>query len=56
MLEFDRPRSMGWRRPEGSASLSHLAMEEQLGMKLVQKEIPFDVIVIEQIEKNPVEN
>jgi uncharacterized protein (TIGR03435 family) len=42
-------------RPDPGADLFH-ALEQQLGLKLVPKKLPFDVIVIDAIDKRPTNN
>ncbi len=55
MLEFDPAPLAGGDDPKGAPILP-VAMEQQLGLKLVQKKLPFEVVVVERIEKNPVDN
>jgi uncharacterized protein (TIGR03435 family) len=41
--------------PAGAPSL-FLALQQQLGLQLVRKKIPFDAVVVDSIDKRPDEN
>jgi uncharacterized protein (TIGR03435 family) len=55
-LEYD-PRPAAGTHGEADASpMLSVAIEQQLGLKFVDKKLPFEVIVIDHVEKNPIDN
>lgn len=50
--------SLGWVPPSaaGDAPSIYTALQDQLGLKLESKKAPFDVIVVDRVEKTPTEN
>ena len=58
-LEFTRkfrvPLRSGPADPPVAPSLS-IALQQQLGLQLVAKKLPFDVMVVDSVDKLPTEN
>jgi uncharacterized protein (TIGR03435 family) len=50
--------SLDWVPPNaaGDAPSIYTALQDQLGLRLESKKAPFDVIVVDRIDKNPTEN
>jgi uncharacterized protein (TIGR03435 family) len=57
-LEFAPPRRPPGAPPDDNNPLPSIfnAVQEQLGLKLDEKKLPFDVLVIDRVEKIPAEN
>ena len=58
-LEFDPRAATGGTSVDGqepSAPDIFIAIQQQLGLKLIDAKAPFDVVVVDQVEKTPSEN
>jgi uncharacterized protein (TIGR03435 family) len=60
-LEFERPQGApssagGGGDPADSFPSIFTAVQEQLGLKLEEKKLPFDVLVIDHVERTPTDN
>ena len=60
-LEFERPQAAAPPVAAGTAPGDpppsiFTAVQEQLGLKLEEKKLPFDVLVVDRAEKIPAEN
>ena len=57
ILEFapDMPHTDNSGEPSDALALS-TALQKQLGLQLIAKKLPFEILVIDSVDKMPVEN